>query len=406
MNTNNKNHDSHSAQPELDQHIAALRDVPTESSPPAATVAATLAMLRSPRITPAFVDSRPRFTERLIHMTFTQRIAAAVMITVGALTLYVMFTLFSTFGASVAFADVAEKFKQARTIQYNSTVTTPGMPAVTIRTLVAEPERMRTELPDGSVSIINEKAFVILNPKAKTAMRMNFAADSMPQDKGGNMVDAMRSLGTQKGEPLGEKEIDGIATVGFRVALGGRTMQIWADKKTAYPVRVEMTMAVRGNDAQMVMDKFVIDAPLDDSLFSLDPPAGYKLETKSIELPKIGEIAETVADLLKAYTAKSEGGVFPADLFDWYSLNKVLGTDNKDNAGKVGFVSGLLGGLESDEYSYAGKGAKLGEKDKIVFWHRPEDSKTFRAVYGDLRIEEVTADKLPATQPVKAPAEK
>src|SRR5688572_4275861 len=119
MSANNANHENHEAQPQLDQHIAALRDAPTEPGPSESTVAATLLMLRStqPRPTamatkrfkPGADGGRPRFIERLVAMTFTQRIAAAVMITVGGLTLYLMFSLFSTMGTSVAFADVARK---------------------------------------------------------------------------------------------------------------------------------------------------------------------------------------------------------------------------------------------------------------------------------------------------------
>jgi hypothetical protein len=66
---------------------------------------------------------------------------------------------------------------------------------------------------------------------------------------------------------------------------------------------------------------------------------------------------------------------------------------------RVGGISGMLFSLP-DSYGYAGQGVKLGEKDKIVFWYRPDTkSPTYRAVFADLLIADVTADKLPATRP-------
>jgi hypothetical protein len=50
-------------------------------------------------------------------------------------------------------------------------------------------------------------------------------------------------------------------------------------------------------------------------------------------------------------------------------------------------------------YTYAGKGVKLGEAGTMVFWYKPKDSQKFRAIFGDLRIEEVNAEQIPATQP-------
>ena len=56
----------------------------------------------------------------------------------------------------------------------------------------------------------------------------------------------MKQMGRQKGEPLGEKVIDGKQAVGFKSKLGGRDMIVWAEEKTSNPVRVEMTMNIAG----------------------------------------------------------------------------------------------------------------------------------------------------------------
>jgi hypothetical protein len=68
-----------------------------------------------------------------------------------------------------------------------------------------------------------------------------------------------------------------------------------------------------------------------------------------------------------------------------------------DEMTRIGVVTGMLYALP-DGYGYAGKGVTLGEKDKIIFWHRPaKNAATVKAIFGDLRIEDVPADKVPAT---------
>ena len=47
------------------------------------------------------------------------------------------------------------------------------------------------------------------------------------------------------------------------------------------------------------------------------------------------------------------------------------------------------------KWYYRGKGVKLGEADKAIFWYRPKGSKTYRVIYGDLRVEDVAPENLP-----------
>ena len=42
------------------------------------------------------------------------------------------------------------------------------------------------------------------------------------------------------------------------------------------------------------------------------------------------------------------------------------------------------------------KGVKLGDTDKPIFWYRPEDSPTYRVIYADLSVLDVTAETLAA----------
>lgn len=49
----------------------------------------------------------------------------------------------------------------------------------------------------------------------------------------------------------------------------------------------------------------------------------------------------------------------------------------------------------SSNWHYAGKGLKLGDASKAVFWYRPEGSQSYRVIYGDLSIKDVAEKNLP-----------
>jgi len=44
---------------------------------------------------------------------------------------------------------------------------------------------------------------------------------------------------------------------------------------------------------------------------------------------------------------------------------------------------------------YAGQGVKLGDASKAVFWYKPQGSETYRVIYGDLSVKDVSPENLP-----------
>ena len=47
------------------------------------------------------------------------------------------------------------------------------------------------------------------------------------------------------------------------------------------------------------------------------------------------------------------------------------------------------------QWHYAGNGVKLGQADKAIFWYQPQGSETWRVIYGDLSVKDVSAEELP-----------
>jgi len=53
------------------------------------------------------------------------------------------------------------------------------------------------------------------------------------------------------------------------------------------------------------------------------------------------------------------------------------------------------------KWHYAGKGIKLGDADKAIFWYQPKGSQTYRVIYGDLHVEDVAQENLPEPVPAE-----
>ena len=59
-----------------------------------------------------------------------------------------------------------------------------------------------------------------------------------------------------------------------------------------------------------------------------------------------------------------------------------------------------LGELGADVRVRRNDQVTLGDKNKILLWYKPHaKADKYRAIFGDLRIEDVTADQVPTTRP-------
>ncbi len=86
---------------------------------------------------------------------------------------------------------------------------------------------------------------------------------------------------------LADKTIDGKPAAGFQLIetaeeFGGTTTwtrNYWIDPATKLPVRIETTIRSTSptfGDTDFIQADFIFDQPLDEALFSTDPPEGYK----------------------------------------------------------------------------------------------------------------------------------
>lgn len=226
-------------------------------------------------------------------MRLTIQMSAALVLALGAL-----FYLGSvTSGTrSVAFAQVVEKLNDARTLTFRTRSQVTGQKPVTAKYLFKAPSYLRLESSSGLISIMDggpDKA-LYLEPATKTAFHTpgpgkgvdgTFhpgvqVVDQKPFAKGRiefSGFNKLKSIAGEKAEPLGKKNIAGVQAQGFRVRQSGEVFTVWADPNTSLPLEIEQKFRVGDREITVTSSDFVFDARLDDSLFSLELPLGYRL---------------------------------------------------------------------------------------------------------------------------------
>jgi outer membrane lipoprotein-sorting protein len=398
--------------------VTALQRTPMVDGPSTQTLDRTLAALDA-----TASSSKTFFAFRRKTMFTLLKIAAAVLIAAGSL---FYFSGPYLVGAPVTFEEVAQKLQNAHTFSYLMTMEFPGAKSsVTMRFLFKEPGLVRSEaLPAGAlpavgpISIYDQRAgkTLAIDPAAKSAVLLEGrlpGAGRGDQDLATSEAQYLRSLAQKKGEPLGEKAIGKVQAQGFRVKEDtGYEMTIWVDPQTRLPVQIEITGKAGDQPFHGTIRDFGLDPKLDDSLFSQEPPQGYAFSKLDLNEPNDkddGSPEAAVGKLLRGFAEKSAGG-FPKRLDDWagYARLTPKGTfKSPTDPALIRMVSTTVRVQmfllqRKGDYGYKADGVKLGDSNKIIFWYKPKDKQTYRALFGDLHAADVTADQLPAVEKLQS----
>src|SRR5262249_23453348 len=132
-----------------------------------------------------------------------------------------------------AFADAAERLRDAQTLAYRMTMDAPDLKIrTTTRCLIKSTGVFRTEVEGGVVTIIDGKQGkqLILNPTAKTALLLE--GKGTEPGAAHNIADRLRQLTERDAKPLGEKAIGAIRALGYLVKHLGMEMTVWVDPGT------------------------------------------------------------------------------------------------------------------------------------------------------------------------------
>ena len=345
---------------------------------------------------------------RIIMESKITKMAAAAVLVVA-----VLIGVFSLTEGTPTLAQVIEPILNARTVIFDFFVgdeeTSPVMHEIVIGSRI---KRTISNIP-GMTQIIDLETgkMLVLQATDKTAVYVNIKGQL--QERTGGYIKFVRKVlmklkDSQKVEKLGEQEIDGQKAIGFsgRGLIGDGVVKIWANPKTAVPIRVELQIG----RLFVILKNFKFDERIEESEVSMDVPEGYTLEEAEADFTKGTE--EDFIESLRIWAEILLDGTFPEAVGTESFMKQMplLGEKlaqsglSEEEGAKLGAKLGttlprgmfFLQLLETeDKYHYAGKGVKLGDADKAIFWYRPEGSDTYRVIYGNLSVKDVSEENLP-----------
>jgi outer membrane lipoprotein-sorting protein len=382
----------------LDAAVQALRKETLGEKLPQEVLARITALGMAPDVDD-FSDSSlamPRGKKRLGPLLKESKVSlalrtAVLLLVVGGL---VGLAAFLRTGTTLAFADVAEPFRRAHTLRFRMTVQSSLMPKlitgkadnIDLQVFLREPGRFRADGPLGLSGVASlgqdQSKLFVLHPLAKIAVLVTAKGNLQllgyldPME----WVKTLRTLAEKSAQPAGKRLIGEVEAQGFLIKENGDDTLVWADPTTRLPILIE---ACSPDGTHIAFSDFRFNPELDDALFSLEVPKGYKLVPIDVE---VLSPEESLVRMLRSY-AETSAGKFPTRLEDGSPV---------DMQSALNFVcASMFADSLKGDYVYSPEGTKLGDADKILFWYRPRQASKSRGLYGDLHWADLTTDQLP-----------
>ena len=320
------------------------------------------------------------------------------------------YAMMHTSQTTFAFEDVVTAVRKADTVSYTTVLTSKNGPASQYKNYHKR-SLTRMVYADGSYSVMDMagQKMLMVQPAKMTATLTHLGSKTENLPTMGDSIIAWLKTAETTGKAVGEKTIDRVRTLGFEAAFGATTMTLWGDPKTKLPVQIEATIGSPSEPIQMVMRDFVFNVPLEDALFSTDIPAGFQFkETKqpAVDYAALAKLRpeEHVVRILKFY-AKLNDGTFPERIDGPELVAKITSSAGAKRIEDPEFMkefttlAGSMGATWTfrqtlNKFGYLGT-AHLNDADSIVFWYLAKDAETYRVVFADLTIGDVTEEKLP-----------
>jgi len=353
--------------------------------------------------------SAPNIWRSIMKTRVAKLTAAAVIIMALSLGMLEIVGIPGT--SSIVWADVVKPLLNARTVILDIIVGANGNDTVIHDEVMGS--RIRRTVsnivgPDIIIDLDQQKVLT-LDHAEKTAVTIELAGlDGLENylQKLQDMVIRLQESPDFSVENQGLQEIDGIEYMVFAAHGDNQTITIWADPETALPIRIEQ----KTPNMQITCDNMEFDIELDEADFSMEIPDGYVTRDAGVDFTDSSESG--FVETLRIWAEVIEDGHFP----DSIELAEVVKMGPKFDRGmkraglteeqqiELGtrwgqgyvFIRFFKG---QGEWHYAGQGVELGDSDKPVFWYQPQDSQTWRLIYGDLHVEDVAEEDLPSAAP-------
>ncbi len=344
---------------------------------------------------------------KIMKSPITKMAAAAVIIVAVLIGI-------NPFRSTVTFAKVIEPILNARTVILDLIVGDETNGAVMHDVIVGSKIRRTFSNMEAILIIdLDNAKMLTLSPADKGAIYMGIQGPLQEGTKSylGLVRDIVAKIEDNPNIPvqeLGERVIDGQRAVGFLLSEPNIKLTIWADLETALPIRIEF---LQGH-TQSIIKNIEFDIPVDESLVSMDIPAGYTLHEEEQDWSEFTE--QDFIVVLQVWAEYVLGGKFP-DSISLEELMKLaaevgqaaeveqpdqlnMSDEEKMQIG-MAFGRGIVFFQQLEpsgiDWHYVGKGVEFGDANTAVFLYRPKGSDTYRVIYGDLSVKDSALEDLP-----------
>jgi len=377
---------------------------------------------------------------RIIMKSRITRLAAAAVIVLAAILALNLFNQTS----GVVWAKVAQRLENIKTATYKITADMKGMPGtpegytthMTQDVMVSyEQDAVRIDsalqLPGGTRKtqtyiLFEDSAAVTVIPDQKKYFKVAISDEQMQKmgEEKGDPVTLLKAMLEHKYTELGRKTIDGVAAWGIQVSdprLGTKmgsfisgamfdetTVQLWVDQKHELPIRISATGSSKDGRAsmEMVYDNFQWDIKIEPARLKPQIPDDYELVAQTKW--EAGKEGEEIVDILRLFVEFADGK-YPPSLKTMIVANAIASALKKKFSAdsgkpskeliarlmKVDMVGTMYTTLEKNGKDPAYYGDKVSaESPQAVLFRWKIDGDTYRVVFGDLKTEDVSADKL------------
>jgi len=375
------------------------------------------------------VHPRHKSTWRIIMNNRIAKLAAAAVIVIG---LFVGYEIFSG-TSSVSWAQVRGQVAAVRAVVYKATVTGSERGQafeMRIEGVMAEGLGTRMDAYMGNqmitqtFALAEEISHITLFHAQKKYIQVELTEKNRIEN--GDPKVMVEAFLQGQYEKLGRREINGVTvegieshdvspTAGFP---GGSGMmgavegkfspevvaRLWVDVETGWPVEVTLDITYEDDEEQLtvVVSDFQWEAQIDPDTFASVIPEGYEL-MYSVDLTRT-ESGEQLVDGLR-YFAEINDGKYPAKLTIGDILSEV-GEIFKANSSDPTFLDDgklvdlkygakYFGRLEAEgkEPVYSGATVTAADSDKVLLRWKLDDGQ-YRVIFGNLRIEDVSPERL------------
>ena len=356
------------------------------------------------------IPSRVALFGRTIMSNRMMKLAVAAVV---ALAVILGLSLFTGDGAGKAYAKVVDQLHQAHTLTFSLLTRTgvESMPTVRIDLAYRDTGHFRSTSADGYVTVLETTATgsrgISLVPPTRSYVVFEIAnAPKDPAKDPWMTIEKLRSLPAQASKVLGRREVDGRMLDGFVAQEDDATATVWIDPQSGQLVRAELGFAGTPG-MNVILSDFQFDVPLDDSIFSLEPPKDYTPFHVSADASSVTE--QDFIEFLRLWSNWTVDATFPP-IVSGVEIAKVAVQMAREGKfvgpyapaysaerqpqvmyrGLV-FVTQLPGGT----WRYAGQNVRFGDPAVPIFWYQPTGSATCRVIYADLHVATVAPESLP-----------